>query len=386
MKVLHVAASLDPEYGGPVEVVMGLTRALAKQGVEVSVFAPSKDVESIFTNNLKGVTVKLFPRGPFSKFWPAHSSSLAEVLMKEVSGFHLIHIHEIWHHPNYSAYKAAKFAGKPFIVTIHGQLEPWCLNHKPFKKRIYSALIQRRILRKASVLHAVTKAEVNNISNFVDNQNICFVPNGLNPEEYEQLTDRKDISNLYSRRRDKKVILFLGRIHPIKGLDILARSFAEIARQRDDVRLLIAGPDDSKYQNKIDKIIEAEGVSDNVIFTGMLTGHEKIAALRGADVFVLPSYSEGFSMAVLEAMICAVPVIVTHQCSFPEVAESKAGLVIEPNVDQLTDSLTKLLNEPQLCREMGARGQRLVMEKFIWDKVAAQMIGLYEDAFKRVNP
>lgn len=379
MKILHVAASLDPEYGGPVEVVTGLTQALAKKGVEVSVFAPSGNDKGIYTSNLEGVKVRFFLTDFFSKFWLSHSPSLAKTLMKEASSFDLIHIHEIWHHPSYSAYRAARSARKPFIITIHGELEPWCLRHKAFKKKIYSVLIQRKILKEASALHAITKEEVNNISSFVANKNVLHVPNGLNPEQWKQLPGRALLENLYPQVKGKKVILFLGRIHPKKGLDILARSFGKISREQKDVCLLIVGPNDSEYQNKVEKMIETEGILDKVIFTGMLTGHAKMAALSGADIFVLSSYSEGFSIAILQAMICGLPVIVTHQCNFPEIEEIKAGVVIDPNVDQLTDSLTKLLNKPQLCKEMGENGRRLIIERFTWDKVAAEMINSYEN-------
>lgn len=372
MKVLHVAASLNPAWGGPTKVVTELTEALAKKGIEVSIFAPLENSKEICIP--KGVDVKLFPKGFLSKFWTSYSSSLAKALMKEVFDFDLVHIHEIWHHPHYAAYKATKLARKPFVITIHGALDPWCLNHKAFRKRVYATLIQKRILKEASGLHAITEEEVKSMSNFVNNQNIFLIPNGLNPEDFENLPERSEIELLYPGLKRKKVILFLGRIHPIKGLDLLAKAFGKLARTRNDIILLIVGPDNYGYAKQVKQMLKIEGVMDKVIFTGILTGHMKLSVLSRADIFVLPSYSEGFSMAILEAMICGLPVIITRQCNFPEVESVGAGKVIDPDVISLSKAMIELVDNPELCKDMGSKGKRLVMEKYIWDKIADQMI------------
>lgn len=378
MNVLHVAASLSSEWGGPTRVVTGLTEALAKKGIKVSIFASSEDDKGVCIKNIKGVDVKLFPKNLFSRFWTSYSSSLAKALIKEITKFDLIHIHEIWHHSHFVAYRLAKKFYKPYVVTIHGELEPWCLNYKAFKKKIYSFLIQRKILKEAAALHAVTEAEVKDIHNFVENKKVFLIPNGLNLEEFENLPQREEFERLYPQLKEKKVILFLGRIHPIKGLDILAKAFGTVLKKRDNIQLIIAGPDDDGYKNMVVEMLKVEGALNNVIFTSMLTGNEKLAALSRADIFVLPSSSEGFSISVLEAMACGLPVVITKQCNFPEVEELGAGKVIDTDATQLSDALIELLDNPDLCKEIGNRGKRLVAEKYTWDKVADKMITVYE--------
>jgi glycosyltransferase involved in cell wall biosynthesis len=126
----------------------------------------------------------------------------------------------------------------------------------------------------------------------------------------------------------------------------------------------------------------AEGVIGKTVFTGMLTGWDKLAALARADLFVLPSYSEGFSIAVLEALTCRLSVVITHQCYFPEVAEADAGIVLEPDIAQLVEALDKLLNDYDMRCKMGENGHRLILEKFTWDKIVDQMIRLYEEVLK----
>ena len=379
MKVLHVVANLSIEWGGPVQVVHGLTEALAKKGIQISIFGPKKRGSDKNIVYPKETNVILFPHDLLSRLWTGHSFSLRKALKNEIGKYDLVHIHEIWHYPHFAAYKAAKYLKKPFIISIHGALEPWCLNHKALKKKMYSNLIQKKILREASALHALTTEEVKNISKFVNNKNIFLIPNGLNLEEFNNLPPQEDIENLYPDLKGKKAILFFGRIHPKKGLDILAKSFSSFAKDRENVRLVIAGPDENGYKSKIKSILKNEDILDKVIFTGTLSGNNKLAVLRSANMFVLPSYSEGFSMAVLEAMACGLPVVITNKCNFPEVGKYKAGIIIEPDINQLGRELENLISNPDLCKEMGENGKKLVREKFTWDKIVNQMINFYEE-------
>jgi glycosyltransferase involved in cell wall biosynthesis len=382
MKVLHIAASLDPERGGPTKVVTELTCALKKKGVDVSIFAPTNNIKSMRTEILNGITVKIFPTDLLSKVWPFHSPLFTAAIKKAIADFDLIHIHEIWHHPEYICHKYAKQFKKPYLITVHGVLDSFCLNYKAGKKKIYSALIQKKILREAAALHAVAEEEVKYIAEYVDNKNIFYVPNGLNVTDFENLPDKSELGNLYSQLKNKKVILFLGRIHPKKGLDILARAFSKVIQKRDDVCLLIVGPDNENHQRQIIKILDSENVLDKVVFTGTLSGAEKLAAFSGADIFVLPSRSEGFSMSVLEAMSCGLPVVITKECHFPEVEKIHAGRIIDGNVDKLSDVLIELLDNPELCRRMGKAGRQLIKDKYTWDKVADNMIGHYEEILR----
>jgi glycosyltransferase involved in cell wall biosynthesis len=378
MKILHVAASLDPKRGGPTKVVEELTQALAGKRVDVSIFAPSEDAKTTYISNRNGVTVKTFPTSVLSKLWPFHSPAFTKTLQKELIDFDLIHIHEIWHHPVFASYKISKSIRKPYLITIHGSLEPSCLNYKAFKKKIYTALIERRILREADALHAVTEDEIQSIQNFVDNENIYCIPNGLNMQTFENLPEKDIIENLYPQIKGKKVILFLGRIHPKKGLDTLAEAFGMIVRKNKNACLLIVGPNSDNYRHQIEKILSREDLSNKAIFTGTLMGNLKLAALNRADIFVLPSHSEGFSISILEAMGCGLPVIITNQCHFPEVEQMQAGKITDGDAAQLAEIIMELLDNPKLCRQMGQAGKELVRDRYTWGKAADKMIELYE--------
>lgn len=381
MRVLHIVASLSHKWGGPIPVIKGLSEALVRKDVEVSVFAPVKYGEREIVRP-EGVEVHTFRQDLLSKIWTAHSCSLSKVLRKEAKNFDLIHIHEIWHHPHFAAYLAAQKASKPYIVAIHGALEPRALNYKGLKKKIYAALIQKRILNKAAAIHAITQEEVEHIRAFGVKTPVIIIPNGVDPKEFKDLPPREEIERFYPELIGKRVLLFLGRIHPIKGLDILIKAFGQIAKIEKNLHLLIVGPDEEGYRSQIERFLETEGIIDRVTFTGMLIRRKKLAVLSRADIFILSSYSEGFSMAILEAMVCKLPVVITRQCHFSEVAEVGAGIVIEPDAKQLADALTTLIDNPMLCKKMGENGHKFITEKFTWDKIANQMIELYHSVLQ----
>ena len=292
----------------------------------------------------------------------------------------MIHIHGLWHYPQYAAYKAAKKAKKPYIITIHGVLEPWALKHKGTKKKIFMNLIQRKILREATILHAITDSEKDQIRKLGLKNHIAVIPNGIgiNNNNNNNISSQENLEKNYPIIKGKKIILFLGRIHPIKGLDILVRSFNKIILNHNDVILVIAGPDNEGYKTKIIKILKSGAIQDKVVFTGMLNEPQKIAALSRADILVLPSYSEVRGIVVLEAMASGLPVVITTTCNFPEVEQAGAGIIIEPDIEQLTLALEKLLNDKQLRIQMGLKGKKLVLENYTWDKIARQMINLYK--------
>ncbi|MQY59458.1 MAG: glycosyltransferase, partial [Clostridia bacterium] len=179
--------------------------------------------------------------------------------------------------------------------------------------------------------------------------------------------------------RGKKIILFLSRINFKKGLDILARAFGEVARKRDDVYLVLAGPDNEGYGAKVRAWLQEEGALGRSIFTGMLLGEEKLAALRDSDIFVLPSYTENFGIAVVEAMACGLPVIISNKVNiWGEVSEVGAGIITDCDSHQVAETIARLLDDRNLREEMGERGKKLVEEKYTWPEVAKEMIEVYE--------
>jgi glycosyltransferase involved in cell wall biosynthesis len=380
MRVLHVVVSLAAEWGGPPRAVVALARGLAGHGIGSEVYAPAFP-ETAQPIRAEGVAVRTFPVGRLAGLWKGHSPTLARALEESVGRFDVIHIHELWHHAHFAAYRAARRRGRPYVVTVHGQLQPWALRHRRVRKRIYGMAVQRRILQRAATVHVFSAEEEREVRAFGVEQRVVVVPNGLDVDEIDRYRVMAEPDGWAAWPRGY-VVLFLGRLNPGKGIDLLIRAFSTVTRERggDDVGLVIAGPDEGAYLRELRRLVSESGIEGRVVFTGMLDGEARIAALERADLFVMPSHSEGFSMAVLEAMYCGKPVIVTRQCRFPEVASWDAGAIVEPGADELGAALRRALDDRGGWRQKGDNARRLVRWRYTTTTTAADMACVYRQA------
>jgi glycosyltransferase involved in cell wall biosynthesis len=254
-------------------------------------------------------------------------------------------------------------------------LQPWALRSKSFKKRLYSALVEKANLQKAACLHALTTAEAADYRSFGRRGPIAVIPNGV---ELPQSIDATLFLEQFPMLRGRRIVLFLGRIHFKKGLDILIRAWAAIEKNFPDTILVLAGPDSENSRAAVEKLAEECGISARIHFTGMLAAGMKWSALANSYGFVLPSYSEGLSVAALEAMGVGLPVILTRHCHMPEVRRLDAGWEIEATTPALTLALEEMLaNSSAANAAIGGRARRLVCDRYSWPVVAAQMADLY---------
>jgi len=377
MKVLQVVPSLAPEWGGPVKVVNELAGALEAIGVSSEIISAQGRRVGNPETVTNDIPIHLFETGPIARLWTAHTPGLKKTLARKIPDFDLVHIQELWHYPGYIASKIARSRNVPYIVTIHGELNEWNLQQKRLKKQIYMTAIQRGILQKSAALHAITQAESNRIRQLEIETPVAMIPNGIHTEEFENLPDRSQFVSRYPELENRLIVLFLGRIQQKKGLDILAQAFGNLARTRDDVRLVVAGPDEDNTLTEVKTILKSHGALEKAVFPGMLTGEQKLEALSAADIFALTSYSEGFSVALLEALSAGLPLVITDECNFPEVGDSRAGFVVRPNDSETASAVMSLLDSADLRREMSENARRLVRSNYTWERIAEKMFTLY---------
>jgi glycosyltransferase involved in cell wall biosynthesis len=255
------------------------------------------------------------------------------------------------------------------MISAHGMLEAWSLRQKALKKQIYSLLVERCNLDRAHCLRALTRFEAEDYRRFGLRQPIVVIPNGVDVPQDASPTWFFDT---YPQLRGKRVVLFLGRIHVKKGVDLLCRAWAQM-RIGADKHLVIAGPDSENTLAGIRALVDELGLTHSVTFTGMLTGNRKWSALAAAHTFVLPSHSEGFSVSVLEALGLGVPAVISRACNFPEVDESKTGKIIDATVDEIASALSTVLSLPTVeLQAMGERGKALVRDKYQWNVISQQ--------------
>lgn len=389
MKVLHVVPSVDPIYGGPSQVVPAITRALVTSGLEVDILTmqlnQNGEAQAGITSatNSFGVTTHSIPRSGRGSY--AYSFMLARWLWHNTHRYDLLHLHTIFAFPTLAASRIARYKRRPYVISPHGMLEPWCLAYKSWKKQPYLRLIEQTTLAQSAALQALTAEEHGNLLALGISASAFILPNGINIKEFDVLPARSEFESVFPQVRGKKILFFMGRIDPKKGLDLLVKAMAQLLRQHSakDFCLVIAGPDLIGHKSQIERLINDESLSAQVIWTGMLTGRLKLAALNAADVFVLPSRSEGFSVAVLEAMAARCPVVITEATNFSEVSSERAGFVIDTDVEQLSDALTKLLNDESLRRTMGENGHQLVSKLYDWSAIASALKDVYDGVVTR---
>jgi len=404
MKILHIIPSYLPARlaSGPIIPTHNLNKELVKKGFEVVVYTTNLDGAKILDVPLNqevdidGVKVFYFPIS--FRSWQ-YSFALHRALAKNVKNFDLIHITSVFLSAStLGAYYAKKFK-KPYIISPHGSLMLDPLSRHSLKKKIYLNLIEKKNLKDAIVHFLVDQEKDDYLKAGLPLKKAIIIPNGFSSEEFnirksnirtsDVPTRTSDVQKFFRKKfnisSDKKIILFLARLHPIKGLDTLIPAFAEVIKKEPNVVLVLAGPDENNYKKEIELEIRnwKLEINKDIVFTGMLVGEDKISALQESDIFVLPSYSECLPMAVVEAMYFGLPVVITKNVGISlRIEKAGAGLVIEKDEKQLAEAILKILNNPDLGKEMGKRGKKLVETEFSAEKVAERWIEEYNKIMK----
>jgi len=382
MKILHVIGWLAPRYGGPPKACLEMARAEARLGHEVSIYTTNVDGSTemnVPTDSPvieDGVEVRYFPVQP-PRFW-AFSLPLAKALRQTVREYDLLHIHSLYLFHSAAAGHYCREYDVPYLLRPHGTLDPFIFERHRLRKTVVELAFERKNIKRAAAMHFTTEEEKRLAEPYTFGTPGIVVPLGLDLGEYEDLPASGEFKSRYPETGGKKVILFFGRINFKKGLNILARAYSMVARSRDDVHLVIAGPDNEGYGEEVRGWLNDTGILERVTFTGMLLGLDKLAVMRDAEMFVLPSYSENFGISVVEAMACGVPVVISDKVNiWREVEMSGAGKITPCDAERFAKTMMELLDEPGEAKRMGENGKALVEERFQWSTVAIALEAAY---------
>jgi len=362
-----------------------MARALAARGHEVDIYTTDYngpqsrlDVPSNRLIHNDSVSIYYFHADTL-RGWHSVSFSMMRALKNKLQRYDIVHNHSLYmFHDLIVGYYCRKY-NIPYLIRTCGVLDPYIFKRHRWRKAVFERLFERRNLRHAAALHFTTEEE-----KYLAEQSLPFsggivVPLGIYIDDYTTLPSSGIFRKIYPKLEGKKVILFFSRINFKKGLDLLIPAFARVASERDDVHLVLSGPDNEGYGEKVRVWIHDWDLEQKVTFTGMLQGETKLAALQDADVFVLPSYSENFGIAVLEAMASCLPVVITNKVNiWREIVSADAGIVVDCDVPQLAAKLLELLKSPDRCAEMGRRGKELVTERYTWANVARMLEENYQ--------
>ncbi|OGX15717.1 MAG: hypothetical protein A2166_03035 [Omnitrophica WOR_2 bacterium RBG_13_41_10] len=371
-----------------------MNRALVKKGIEVTVYTTNVGLDdSVAVNqelDIEGVKVTYFGFIKLFEFlgtvgWQ-FSRHITRALKSNLAAFELIYIVDIWSYPATIAAYYSRLYGKPYVVVPSGMFYPRTFYKKIWKKWPYYHFAIKRYLEEASAIHYTSRDEAEKTHSFLNlNNRAIVIPNGIELSEFSNFANSHALRAEMPLLKDKKIILFLGRLTWTKGLDILVQAYAMLRKDVKDAHLLIVGIDQKSYSQKIKRWVRERGMNldTDITFTGMLTGNDKLKAYKACDIFVLPSYSENFGMTIVEAMACGVPVIISDKVGIhKEIECNKAGIVIEPNAQSLYQAMKLLLENAGLRKEVSINGRKMAEEYYDIDKVADKMITAYQEILK----
>jgi glycosyltransferase involved in cell wall biosynthesis len=399
MKILLVIDGMHPRDGGPPAVVAGSAIALRALGHDVTVLTTvtpgdRTEVERTWSEMLSSeVRLSFLNTSPLL---PIRSPARFRISLEDhVTYADVVHIHGVWSPFLWCAGLTAHAMGKPYFVSVHGLLDyravrsSWIKWTKKYVAIKFFSL--NRFMSRASGVIFGSASESLQSWLFARGMRIEILPNGVSPitgtvpPHADSLALLEQIAPSFPQWR--RSLLFFSRVHPKKGLDMLVAAFQQVAPDFPGAGLLIAGlKQDAEYQRTVEVMISASGVSDRIIFTTELTGPASQFLYQACDAFILPSHTEGFSMAIVEALACGRPVLITRSCHVPEVSAYGAGLIAEPNVGSLAVHLRALLSlsEGEMS-VMGRQARALFLDKFTLEKVAVRLEHLYSAAMERIN-
>jgi len=384
VRILNVTSVFPPAwaYGGPVTITHKIAEGLQDLGHSVLTLTTNRggarnlDVP-LGTPTLWGKAPVIY--FPVRRGVPFYSPELRRTLRQRLPSHNVMLVNGGWTYVNWAARVESVSASRPQILYAQGVFDPWALAHHGLRKKVWWRLVERNNYARAAAVVAVTRTEADQIRGMGVTGRIEVIPNGVEPRDFDDFESRESLDQRFPALRDRLFVLFLGRLHRKKGLEELVPSFRDVLQKHPDALLVLAGPDDRGYRQEVETLVRHNNLTSSVLFTGLVSGATKAGLLRAAAVFVLPSYSEGLPLGVLEAMACARPVVITPFCNLPEVEEAGAGLIVRPRAHFLAAAISALLSDKEAMDQIGQNGLRLVRERLTWESIARKTAALCEE-------
>lgn len=385
MHILHICA-YSWATGGPPKVIFDHAEVALSRGHAVTILSPISPGEVMYPVP-EGATLVTVPRRePISRILREFAPAMIGYLRTNGNRFDVIHMHGLWH---FGVLLPFLLGGRAVrVITVHGVLDRWALRTRYWKKWLMSALFQKNYLRRADLIHVLTQEEAADVRLHAGHElsRLVVVPNGVRTADFTTLPARGTFRKAFELPADAPMVLFMSRLNRKKGLELLLPAFAEYARKNPDTLLVLAGADDG-YEAEARAFVAQHQLNDRIKLVGLLTGEIKLAALADADLFVLTSFSEGFSMAVLEAMAAGVPTLISDRIGFVDtIRQHQAAHIADLTEASICDGLATLLARPDYRTDLSQRAKLLVQSQYDIDIVAGQLLDHYADALERRNP
>ena len=386
VRVLHIIPSLSPQDGGPSAALLVMAQGLVQQGIGVTI--ATTDPNSTVSKRENGIDYIYFHRS--TRFYKI-SFQLTDWLRKHITDFDVVHIHALFSYSSVVAGFIARSQQIPYIIRPLGVLNQWGMkNRRRILKRLSLQLIELPILRCATKIHYTSRAEAQEASRAhpaIGALPSIVIPLAIDTDAVHQPIGSREFLDKYPEASGKPIVLFLSRVDPKKGIELLLNAFSEVHKKVPDAMLVIAGEGRADYARSLRVKTNDLGISKHVLWTGFLRGSEKEAALAAASVFVLPSFSENFGIAGLEALKAGVPTVLSDQVALSEeVGKADAGVVVPCEAAPLATAILQLLSSRGLRDRVSANARRLAKEHFSRTNVARALKDLYIDCCRAGVP
>lgn len=380
MKILNVIPYFTPKRGGDVNVCYYLSRQLVKLGHKVTIITTDFEFDEKYARTLEEAAIKVFPFHCITnvKLF-LFSPGMKKWLKSNINNFDIIHMHNFRSYQNNIVYNYAKKYGIPYVLQPHNST-PRMISRKEIKW-LYDIVFGYRILKGASHIIAVSKEENENVRQMgVDERKLSVIYNGMNIEGFENLPARLSFKNKYAI--SGIMMLYLGRIHKLKGIDFAIRAFSKLCNEIDHLTFAIAGADYG-YKATLERLVRELNLSSRVKFMGVLSEEDKLSAYVDADLFIhTVSYMGGVGIAPLEAILCGTPVIVTNECG-EVIKEALCGYIVKyGDVNDLKGKMKYALENPQEGKEMVERGKKYISENLTWAMATKKVEEIYQETLQ----
>jgi glycosyltransferase involved in cell wall biosynthesis len=380
IKILHNVATIGTTSLGLGQISVSLAEAQNSLKYDVNIWCLDNDDNITWASATHD-----FPRnritgfkllGP-SKFW--YSPAIKKAGSQAQESFDIVHQHGMWTGVSAATLKFSREKKVPAVVAPHGSLNEWALNLSRWKKKIALTMYERENLVSASCLHATSENEISDFRKFGLKNPIAYIENGIQ-EKYLTITGDPDrFRQQYAIQNNKRVLLFLSRISPKKGLEMLLEAISSIGGDFKNWQLIIAGIDEFDHKKDVELLIKKLDLEGSIKITGPLFGDIKHDAFAAAELFILPSHSEGFPMVVLDSLAAGVPVITTKASSWNDLNEFNCGWWTDINSEAIRTALKEAINKSaEELHQMGEQGKKLIASKYTWSQLAQKTIRLYD--------
>ena len=378
MRILHVYRSLSTKLGGPAILIPSLCRGLSRQGCQTTILTCNAGEQD---RPAKSGQTKIVVAHFTNSEILSSMVGVYQELRSLVNSADIVHFHGLWWPINWVVERWARKHSKAMLLSAHSCFQQWELNQslpKQTKRLVAWQLYGRRLSKECRAIHATASNEREAIRATGLGSDVAMIPIGIDISEFTDLPSKQIFDKYFPMLSKYRILLFMSRIHPKKGLVILAHAWGKLALQFPDWHLLVVGPDYSNHRSEVEAILKSYNIKDSYTFAGHLTGEARLAVYNAADLFVLPTYSENFGIVIGEALAAKVPVITTTETPWEDIERHKCGWIIRPRQSDLIETLAGALSlDKSVLEEMGERGHEFVKNNYSWETVALKMKRLY---------